>query len=187
MTKTGLFLMLLLATLPGRAAEYVIDTRGGHASIVFKYKHIGISWLTGEFREFSGRFNWDPDNPEASSVVVEIDPASLDSNHAERDKHVRGEDYLNVEKYPEAAFRSTRVESKSDDRATIYGDLTLHGQTHEIAIDASLVGRGDDPWGGYRAGFQGTTTIDTEQFGFSMPPTNRVHLELYIEGIRQDG
>lgn len=186
MRITGLLLILLVG-LPAQAAEYVIDTRGGHASIVFKFKHIGISWLTGEFRDFDGRFEWDPDRPEASSVEVNIDPASLDSNHAERDKHVRGPDYLDVEKYPEAAFKSTRIESNGDDQAIIYGELTLHGQTREIAIDASLVGRGDDPWGGYRAGFQGTTTIDTEAFGFSMPPTNRVHLELYIEGIRQDG
>lgn len=184
--KPALFILMMVTGLHAHAADYVIDTRGAHASILFKFKHIGISWLTGEFRKFDGTFTWDEDNPGNTSITVDIDPASLDSNHAERDRHVKGSDYLDVETYSEARFVSTRVVPSGDHKATVYGDLTLHGETREIAIDASLVGKGDDPWGGYRAGFEGTTTIDTEEFGFGMPPTNKVHMELYIEGVRQD-
>lgn len=182
----ALSVLVLSTAFNVQAAEYVIDTRGAHASILFKFKHIGISWLTGEFKEFDGTFRFDEENPGDSKVSVNIDPASLDSNHAERDRHIKGSDYLDVETYPEAGFVSTRVVPGDDGQATIYGNLTLHGETREIAIDASLVGKGEDPWGGYRAGFEGTTTIDTEAFGFSMPPTNKVHMELYIEGVRQD-
>ncbi len=181
-----LFMLLTLAVVwQAHAAEYAIDSRGAHASIVFKFKHLGISWLTGEFKRFDGSFSWDENDPEASKIVVNIDPASLDSNHAERDRHVKGSDYLDVENYPEARFVSTRVVGNGPGKATVYGNLTLHGRTREIAIESSLVGQGNDPWGGYRAGFEGITTIDTENFGFSMPPTNKVHLELYIEGVRQ--
>lgn len=183
-----LIVLALLGTAFGPAAvaaEYRIDTRGAHASVTFRFKHIGISWLTGMFKDFNGTFTWDEENPAASSVVVEIDPASLDSNHAERDKHIRSDDYMDVERYPVARFESTRVEPAGDGKATIYGDLTLHGVTNEIAIDAELTGQGKDPWGGYRAGFAGTTAIDVRDFGMSMPPEHRVYLELYVEGVRQ--
>ncbi len=185
MTKSVLATLLLLAASTSQAAEYVIDTRGGHAAINFKFKHIGISWLTGMFKEFGGSFTYDENNPEATRIVVDINPASLDSNHAERDKHIRSDDYLNVAKYPTARFESTRVVPKGDGLAEVYGNLTLYGQTREIMIDAAMVGAGADPWGGYRVGFEGFTTLDTKDFGFSLPPSNEVEMELYIEGIRQ--
>ncbi|MEX0942397.1 MAG: YceI family protein [Pseudomonadales bacterium] len=175
----------LVWTMSVDAAEYVIDSRGAHASIVFKFKHIGISWLTGQFKSFNGTFTYDQNDPGASKIVVEIDPASLDSNHAERDKHIRGEDYLNVARYPQARFESTRIEPLGEGKATVYGNLTLHGQTREIAIDANLTGQGNDPWGGYRVGLEGFTVLSTTDFGFKMPPTNEVHLELYLEGVRR--
>lgn len=169
---------------PVRAAEYVIDTRGAHAAIQFKYKHLGISWLTGMFKTFDGTMTFDEANPAASKVVVNIDVASLDSNHAERDKHIRNPDYLDVAKYPTARFETTRVEPKGEGKATVYGNLTLHGQTKEISIDAAIIGKGNDPWGGYRVGFEGFTTLNTLDFGFKMPPSNEVHMELFLEGIR---
>ncbi len=177
--------ILVLFGSAASAADYVIDTRGAHASITFRYKHIGISWLTGMFKDFRGTFTWDENDPTSSSVQVDIDPASLDSNHAERDKHIRSDDYMDVATWPTASFVSTRVEPAGEDKATIYGDLTLHGVTGEIAIEAELTGQGEDPWGGYRAGFAGKTTIDVRDFGMSMPPDHLVHLDLYVEGIRQ--
>ena len=183
--RLAVIFILTLAAWNAQSAEYVIDTRGAHASIWFKVKHIGISWVTGEFRHFDGRFTWDPENPAASSVSVRIDPSSVDTNHAERDRHIRGADYLDVKNFPEAKFVSTRVVAKDQDTATIYGDLTLHGKTREIAIDASLVGKGKDPWGGYRAGFEGEAVIRPEEFGFAIPMTDTVHLLLLVEGVRQ--
>lgn len=177
--------IVLMLPASAWAAEYVIDTRGAHAAINFKFKHIGISWLTGSFKEFSGSFTYDENDPAASRIVVDINPASLDSNHAERDKHIRSDDYLDVAKYTTARFESTRVEPTGEGKATVYGNLTLHGETKEIAIDASITGAGNDPWGGYRVGFEGFTTLNTEEFGFRMPPSNEVHMELYIEGIRR--
>jgi polyisoprenoid-binding protein YceI len=183
--KSLLICLVFLSALQAGAAEYTIDARGAHAAINFKYKHIGISWLTGTFKTFSGTFSYDEENPASTRVVVDIDPASLDSNHAERDKHIKGKDYLNVAEFPTARFESTRVEPKGDGAATVFGSLTLHGVTREIAITAEMTGQGKDPWGGYRVGFAGTTTIRTEDFGFRMPPSNEVLMELFLEGVRQ--
>jgi polyisoprenoid-binding protein YceI len=168
------------------AADYTIDTKGAHAFINFKFKHLGYSWLTGTFKTFSGDFKWDAEKPEKSSINVDIDVTSLDSNHAERDKHVRSDDFLDVKKYPTAKFVSTSVKSKADGALAIKGNLTLHGVTKEIALDAKPIGEGKDPWGGYRAGFEGTVTLNTEDFGMpGFAPTNEVHMELLIEGVRK--
>lgn len=75
------------------AADYVIDTKGAHASINFKVNHLGYSYIKGRFNKFDGEFSYDPANIAASSVVVNVDTRSLDSNHAERDKHIRSADF----------------------------------------------------------------------------------------------
>jgi polyisoprenoid-binding protein YceI len=174
---------------PLQAEEYVIDTKGSHAFIQFRIKHLGYSWLMGRFNEFGGRFSYDEKNPQASKISVDIKPASVDSNHGERDKHLRGEDFLYVDKYPKASFVSTAYSEKGDGKAELKGDLTLRGVTKPVVIAVEHVGHGDDPWGGYRRGFFGTTEIALADFGipFDLGPASKtVLLELSIEGIRQD-
>lgn len=189
MKKQLLALGLLTAfSIPSiaSAADYAIDTKGAHASINLKIKHLGYSWIQGRFNTFDGSFSYDPMNVSASKVTVNVDTASFDTNHAERDKHVRSEDFLEVKKYSTATFTSTKVEAKGNGEMTISGDLTLHGQTKPIAIDAQFVGEGDDPWGGYRAGFTGTTRIELKDFGIQvMGESSYANLELHVEGIRQ--
>ncbi|WP_372865641.1 YceI family protein [Spongiibacter sp.] len=182
--------LALLLSLSGnlQASEYKIDTAGAHAFIQFKIKHLGYSWLHGRFDSFEGRFNYDPKNPTAASVKVTIDTASLNSNHAERDKHLRGKDFLNVDKYPKATFVSTAFIPKGDGKAELKGKLTLHGVTREISIDVQEIGAGKDPWGGYRQGFTGTTEFALKDFGidYDLGPASRtVQLILDIEGIAQ--
>lgn len=177
-------LLVTVTASPSYSADYVIDTDGGHAAINFKFKHLGISWLTGEFRNFEGFFSYDPENVEASSIHVDIDVTSLDSNHARRDRHILAERYLNAESFPEASFVSTSVEDKGHGNMKVLGNLTLHGITREIAIDATEVGSGKDPWGGYRVGLEGTTTLDMRDFGYeSFGPTHLVEMLLYVEGM----
>ncbi|KPV41310.1 hypothetical protein AN478_01590 [Thiohalorhabdus denitrificans] len=185
---TGLF--ALGFAIPGaQAAEYKIDTEGQHAFIQFKIQHLGYSWLHGRFNDFSGHFTYDKENPDASEVVVNIDPASIDSNHAERDKHLRDEEFLHVDEYPEAKFESTGFEDHGDGTATLEGELTLRGETNPVTIDVEHVGHGEDPWGGYRRGFKGTTKLALEDYGIDYdlgPDAEEVYLTLSIEGVRQD-
>ena len=187
---------LLLAALLGslgltgiaRAADYVIDTEGAHAYIQFRIQHLGYSWLGGRFNDFSGTFSYDEDNPSASQIKVNIDPASIDSNHAERDKHLRGEDFLNVSEYPEAKFVSTSYEETEQGKGVLKGDFTLHGVTRPLTINVEQVGHGPDPWGGYRRGFHGTTEFKLADYGidYDLGPASRtVELELSVEGVRQ--
>ena len=166
------------------AADYIVDTEGGHAGINFKFKHLGISWLTGEFRNFEGTFTYDPENVEASSAEVEIDVTSLDSNHELRDGHMLSERFLNAEAFPHAKFVSTSVVDKGHGNMKVRGNFTLHGVTKEIAIEATEVGAGDDPWGGYRVGLEGTAILDMRDFDYqSFGPTHLVELLLYVEGV----
>jgi polyisoprenoid-binding protein YceI len=175
--------------LPGAASasDYTIDTKGAHASIGFRIKHLGFSWLTGRFDQFSGTFSYDDKAPEASKVSVEIDTNSLNSNHAERDKHLRSADFLDVAKFPKATFVSKSVTPAGEGKATITGDLTLRGVTKEVKIDAAYVGGGADPWGGSRTGFTGTTKITLADYGinFNLGPASKdVELALEVEGVK---
>jgi len=170
------------------AADYVIDTKGAHAFIQFRIKHLGYSWLLGRFNKFSGSFSYDEAKPGESKVQVKIKTASLDSNHAERDKHLRGKDFFDVKKYPEARFVSTSYKENDDNTAILIGDLTLHGVTRPVTIDVKHVGHGPDPWGGYRRGFEGTTRLSLADFNFNYnlgPASREVELFLSVEGIRQ--
>jgi polyisoprenoid-binding protein YceI len=175
------------AVQPAAAADYVIDTEKGHASINFRIKHLGFSWLTGRFDDFSGTFYFDEAKPEASKVKVEINTDSVNTNHGERDKHLRGKDFLDTAQFPKATFESTSV-AVNGDKATITGNLTLHGVTKEITIEAERIGGGDDPWGGFRQGFSGTTSLPLKDFGINFdlgPASKEVELSLEIEGVRK--
>lgn len=176
-------------SLPALADNYVIDTKGAHASINFSIKHLGYSVLTGRFDTFSGEFSYDPAKPETSTVNVTIDTGSVNSNHAERDKHLRSPDFLNVEKFPKATFVSKKIVLDDDkDEFDIVGDLTLNGVTKSITIEVEKIGEGKDPWGGYRAGFSGETTITLKDFNVKMdlgPASQTVQLELEVEGIKK--
>ncbi len=172
---------------PAMAADYVIDTARGHASINFRIKHLGFSWLTGRFDDFSGTFSFDEAKPEASKVRVEINTDSVNSNHAERDKHLRSKEFLDTADYPKATFESTSVKLNGD-KATIIGNLTLRGVTKQIEIEAERVGGGADPWGGFREGFTGTTRLPLKDYGINFdlgPAAKEVELTLNIEGVRQ--
>ena len=176
---------LSLLSSTGSAANYTIDL--SHAFIQFRISHLGFSVLSGRFNDFAGTFSWDKDDPNAASIALTVQTASIDSNWAERDKHIRGSDFLDVENFPEATFNSTKYTGDSSG-GKLDGLLTLHGVTKPITLDVKAIGEGDDPWGGYRAGFAATTTIDRTDFGISYdlgPSANMMEFDLFIEGIRQ--
>ena len=117
-----------------------------------------------------------------------INTASIDSNHAERDKHLRSADFLNVSKFPQATFNSTKIVAKEGDNFDLHGKLTLNGVTKEVVIAAEKIGEGSDPWGGYRAGFAGSTSFALKDFGINYdlgPAASTVYLDLTVEGVRQ--
>lgn len=191
MLKHALAALVLGSALIGgqvMAADYVIDKQGQHAFVNFKISHLGYSWLYGTFKDFDGTFSYDAANPEASKVNVTLKTASVDTNHAERDKHLRSADFLNVSKHDTATFESTSVKSTGEGTADVTGNLTLNGVTKPVVIAAKFIGEGKDPWGGYRAGFEGTTTLKLKDFDITKdlgPASETVELIISIEGIRK--
>ena len=184
----GLSLLAVIFTsTTATAADYIIDKEGQHAFINFKIKHLGYSWLYGTFKDFNGTFTFDENNPTADKVKVTIATGSLDTNHAERDKHLRSADFLNTGKFPEATFTSTAVKKTGED-LQITGDLTLNGVTRPVTLDARLIGKGDDPWGGKRAGFEAAGAIRLKDFNIKSdlgPASQEVDLIISVEGIQK--
>jgi polyisoprenoid-binding protein YceI len=180
-----------MTSLNAQATEhYTIDTEGMHAFVTFKVKHLGYSWLEGRFNKFSGDFDYDETSPEKNRVTVDIDVTSLDSNHAERDKHLRSERFFDTKKFPKATFVSTGWIDNGNGKATLKGKFTLRGVSKDISIDVSQIGAGKDPWGGYRRGFEGTATLHLSDYNMKEanvlgPAAENVELWLSIEGIRQ--
>ncbi|MGM0915510.1 MAG: YceI family protein [Pseudomonadota bacterium] len=179
----------LVGVSQAQAADYAIDIDGQHAFVQFKISHLGFSYLLGSFEEFSGSFQYDPENLEDAGAQLEVQVDSLNSNHAERDKHILSDDFLDAGEYPTATFESTGFEPTGDGEGVLTGDLTLHGETNQIEMPVTLLGEGEDPWGGYRAGFEGSTTLELADYGVDMSdfPEAMHELELYVtfEGIRQ--
>jgi polyisoprenoid-binding protein YceI len=177
----------LLWPLLASAAEYRIDTQDAHAFVQFRIQHLGYSWLWGRFERFAGEFQYDERHPESASVAVRIDTASLSTGHAERDKHLRSDKFLDVAAFPEARFVSTSYQEGSGGKAELKGDLSLHGVTRPIVIQVEQIGHGPDPWGGYRRGFEGRAVLTLADFGIDFdlgPHSKTLELLLSIEGVK---
>ena len=176
----------LWATTPAVAAEYRIDL--AHSFVQFRTQHLGFSWLIGRFNRFEGGFEYDAaDDRGPQNIRVQLETASVDSNHAERDKHLRSDDFLDTDTYPRAVFTGTGYSGDADG-GELRGDLELHGVTRPIVITLRKIGEGDDPWGGYRAGFEGSAVIARSDFGITYdlgPLAENIELSLYVEGIRE--
>ena len=135
-----------------------------HSSVGFTVRHLVVSKVRGHFRKFGGSIDFDPENPAATTIEVSIDAASIDTNEDKRDAHLRSPDFFDVEQFPTLSFKSKRTE-KQGDGYRVTGDLTLHGVTREVTLEAEYEGAGKDPWGGYRAGFSARTRINRKDYG----------------------
>jgi polyisoprenoid-binding protein YceI len=141
-----------------------IDT--SHSGIHFRVRHMVISKVHGRFGRWSGTLALDPQDLTRSSVDVRIDAASIDTQVADRDDHLRSADFLDAARFPELTFRSKRVE-KAGAGYRVTGDLTLHGVTREVTLEAEYAGTGKDPWGNERAGFSAAASLDRREFGLN--------------------
>lgn len=185
-------LSLALATLSASifsvsalAAEYHIDP--AHSAVTFETGHLGVSRLPGRFNEFSGSYTWSDDNLAENTVSVEIQADSIDTNHTDRDEHLRSPDFFNVRQYPTIEFNSTGYEGTVDE-GVLTGELTMHGVTRDVEMNIVKVDEGEDPWGGFRQGFIATTELmrsdfDIDYFIPNVP--DATELTIFIEGVRQ--
>ena len=169
------------------------DIDVGHSAIHFWVRHLVISKVHGRFTRWTGTLALDEQDLTRSSVDVRIEAASLDTQVADRDTHLRSADFLDVAKHPELTFRSKRLE-KAGEGYRVVGDLTIRGVTREVTLEAEFGGSAKDPWGGRRAGFTARTSLDRRDFGLTWNAAleaggvlvgEKVEVSLEVEALQQ--
>jgi polyisoprenoid-binding protein YceI len=155
-------MVVAAAGLSSAADTYTIDP--AHSDVGFKIRHL-VSKVTGQFNEFSGTVVADFGNLERSSVRFTIKAASIDTRNGDRDTHLRGEDFFDVEKYPEITFASSAITKAGDSTFNVAGTLTMHGVSREITLPVIYLGEVKDPWGNTKAGYQISTTLNRKDYG----------------------
>ena len=139
-----------------------------HSEIQFKVRHMMLCWVGGSFETFSGTVNFDEQNPQNSTVDIQIDAASINTRQADRDAHLRSPDFFDAPNHPYLTFVSKRVQPTSDQTAKLVGDLTIRGVTHEVTLDVSYSGTRKSPFGPYlAAGFNAETVISRKEWGLT--------------------
>ena len=160
-------LAALTFSVPAFATSWLIDTN--HSSVGFSIRHF-FAKVPGNFDKFSGTIEFDPANPTAASVKVDIDPASINTKTQKRDDHLRSADFFDVAKFPAMSFESTKVTKGEGNALEMQGNLTMHGVTKPVTLKVNFLGAGP-AFGGQRAGFEATTTIDRKEWGINWNKT----------------
>ena len=146
------------------ATTYKIDP--AHSEVFFQVRHL-VTKVRGRFSDFEGTITYDEANPEASSVNFSIKTASIDTNVADRDTHLRSADFFSAEEHPTLTFRSKKITKKGGDSFDVVGDLSMRGTTKEITLPVTFLGNATDPWGGKRVGFEAETTVNRKDYGLN--------------------
>ena len=180
---------LLALPLLAQAEQQFYKIDNSHSSINWQIRHV-VSKTTGTFSDVTGQLVIDRKTLANSSVDAKINLLSVNSSNAKRDEHIKKEEYLDMGKFAEATFKSTKIEAKSDSEGVMTGQFTLHGVTKTITFPFKVLGFGNDPWGGYRVGLEANTSIKASDYGFTWPlKTNapvgdEVALNLLLEGVQ---
>jgi polyisoprenoid-binding protein YceI len=135
-----------------------------HSEITFQVRHL-VTKVRGRFTAFAGTVQFDEARPELSSASFEAGAASIDTGTADRDQHLRSEDFFHVEKFPSLTFVSSKVARKSAQEFDVTGTLTIRGVAKEVTLPVTYLGAAKDPWGNARAGFETEITINRKDFG----------------------
>jgi polyisoprenoid-binding protein YceI len=142
---------------------YTIDP--SHSRLGFVARHAMVTKVRGGFNDFAGTFTIDGSDPAASRAELTIEAASIDTRNADRDAHLRSNDFFAMDTYPQLRFVSTAVEQLSATDYRVTGDLTLRGVTKPVTIELEYTGAAVDPWGNTRVGFEGATQINRKDWG----------------------
>ena len=170
---------------------YAIDA--SHSRIGFVARHAMVTKVRGSFNEFEGSGYFDADHPVDSHLELVIKAASIDTRNADRDGHLRSNDFFAMDEFPEITFRSTSVEQTGDAEYRVTGDLTIKGVTKPVSVDFDYTGAAVDPFGNQRIGFEGTTTINRKDWGVNWNAaletggvlvSEKITLELEISAVK---
>jgi polyisoprenoid-binding protein YceI len=164
-SMTRLAAALVIAGTTVQAETWNIDA--SHSSVGFSVKHLMVSKVRGNFKDFSGSLEWDGKNLAGGSVQFEAKSASITTDNEKRDGHLKSPDFFAVDSFPTLTFKSTKVTPGEGDTFKLTGDLTLRGVTKEVTFDCTFNGTQQTPWGFTAAAFSATTTINRQDFKVS--------------------
>lgn len=165
--RSLLFIFLISSLFAGD----VFQLDPAHSSINFYVKHMVISTVPGEFKDFTANIEFDRDDPTQMKAEVVIDAASINTDNPKRDRHLKSKDFLDVANYPQITFRSKKVEKKGDDEYVMIGDLTIRDVTREVKLPFRVNGVITDPRGDTRVGMEGEMVLNRQDFGVSWSRT----------------
>ncbi len=184
----GLLSSLLISNGVLAATEtYQIDNK--HSFVNFTIRHV-VAKTSGSFTDVTGVIKIDPEHLDKSSVEARIGVASVNTGLAKRDEHIQKSDYLDAINFGEMTFVSQSVKAISATEGMMTGAFTLHGVTKTITMPFKILGFGNDPWGGQRAGFEATTMIKASDYGYgwmkeaNAPVGDEISVVLFIEAIK---
>ena len=182
------------STVPTTATgTYTIDPT--HSRIGFVARHAMVTKVRGSFNEFEGTGYFDAEDPAGSHVQLTIQAASIDTRNADRDGHLKSNDFFDMAAYPEITFASTAVEQVDAANYRVTGDLTIKGVTNPVTVDFEYTGTAVDPFGNQRIGFEGATTVNRKDWGVNWNAaldaggvlvSEKVTLEFEVSAIRTD-
>lgn len=187
----AVFFLVVFFSGSAWAATYSVDP--DHSTVSFKVKHL-LSKTQGQFKKFEGSFDFEPGKPETWTASGVIQTESIDTNVAERDKHLKSADFFEVEKFPTIEFKTTAVKDATETGAKVEGVMKMHGIEKPVVLDVTIGGVAKDPWGNTRAAFTATTKINRKDFGINWNKTldagglllgEDVDITLEIEGIEK--
>ena len=183
-----------IATVPATlTGTYAIDPT--HSRIGFVARHAMVTKVRGSFNEFEGAGYLDTENPAASHLQLTIQAASIDTRNADRDAHLKSNDFFDMEAYPEITFSSTAVEQIDEANYRVTGELSIKGVTKPVTVDFEYTGAAVDPYDNQRIGFEGTTTVNRKDWGVNWNTaleaggvlvSEKVTLEFEVSAIRTD-
>ena len=179
-------------TIAPLTGTYALDP--AHSRLGFVARHAMVTKVRGQFRDFTGTLHLDEEDPSRSTAEVTIEVASLTTAQDQRDEHLRGADFFDVEQHPTITFTSTSAERVDDDTYRLTGDLTIKGVTRPVAIDFEHTGAATDPFGNFRTGFEGRVQVNRKDWGLTwnvaleaggLLVSDKVTLELDVSAVKQ--
>lgn len=190
--KTTFFCLLMLIGMAGMfqlanaADTYEVDA--SHSMIIFRAKHMGVSYNYGRFNEFSGNLAVDETDAANSMIELEVKAASVDTGNEKRDQHLRSPDFFNAKQFPVITFKSTEVKKVDEDTLEVTGDLGLHGVKKSVTVEVAITGKGKNQQGTALIGFETTFTIKRSEFGMDYgigAVSDDIRITVSVEGMKK--
>ena len=183
-----LLIMFIFSSVFAESGTYKVDPE--HSFANWKIRHV-VSKTSGTIPDMTGEMMINLDDMSQSKINVEMSLLKIDSNHKKRDSHIQEKKFLNTSVFPTITFNSSKIVMRDDKNGVVSGTLAMGGVEKILDISFTLLGFGDDPWGGYRVGLEGNIDLKASDFGYTWGLKensslgDKIEVNLLVEGIKQ--